>query len=209
MSSLKRIDRSLIGVVGTLFAFSVLAIGLAPPANADTVYTYTGNVFDSFKGNFECPPECRIMGSFTLAQPLPPNLTFVTISPKSFSFTDGMVTLTPANSFHFIHQPFGDFSTDATGAITTWAIEIDGKQPLGFPFLITRNLGLAADETGLLLKVGASNTNNPGMWSAITTNTPEPSCLLLLCTGLLSIVGATGLKGSPLPRAGKILKKFF
>ena len=163
--------------VEALLAFFLIAIFLAPSASADTIHTYTGNAFDSFPGNFACPPVCKITGSFTLAQPLPPNLSFVTIFPKFFSFTDGAVTLTPNNSFPFIFQPFMEFSTDSTGAITTWDIRIQGVQSLGFPRLASANVPGAAigDETAVLLTVGASNTNNPGEWSAGTTSIPEPS----------------------------------
>ena len=196
MSSRKRIDRLLVGVVRTLFAFAILAIGFLPLANADTIYTYTGNMFDSFKGDFECPPVCRITGSFTVAQPLPANLSFVTISPKFFSVSDGVVTLTPANSHPLIFQPFM-LATDATGAITTWDVRITGKQALVKESLSTVNFpGFSEDEVGI--PVGALNTNNPGVWSAVTTNTPEPSCLLLLCTGLLSIVGGARVIGRTL-----------
>jgi hypothetical protein len=169
----------------------LVAIFLAPSASADTIYTYTGNAFDSFPGNFACPPVCKITGSFTLAQPLPPNLSFVTIFPKFFSFTDGAITLTPNNSFPFIFQPFTEFSTDSTGAITTWDIRIQGKQSLGFPRLGSANVPGAAieDATAVLFTPGAINTNNPGVWSVATTNIPEPNCFLLLLTGLVSITG--------------------
>ena len=179
--------------VGALLAFSLVAIFLAPSASADTIYTYTGNAFDSFPGNFACPPVCKITGSFTLAQPLPPNLSFVTIFPKFFSFADGAVTLTPNNSFPFIFQPFMEFSTDATGAITEWAIRITGDPFLGFPRLFSSNVGgVGGDATVRFLTLEAGNTNNPGVWSE-TTTIPEPSCFLLLLAGLVCIAGAKGI----------------
>jgi hypothetical protein len=192
MSSLKRIDRSLVGVVGTLFAFSMLAIGLTPSANADTVYTYTGSVFDSFKGNSECPPECRITGSFTLEQPLSANLTFVTIFPLSFSFTDGAITLTKSNSLPTLPSLlplFMEFSTDATGAITSWDVRIQGKQSVGFRFLASSSnpFGPAEDITRSLTGDSALITNDPGTWSVMTTSTPEPNSMFLLVAGLVSL----------------------
>src|SRR6516164_9283474 len=177
--------------VKALLVFSLIAIFLTPSASADTIYKYTGNPFDSFPGNFACPPVCKITGSFTLAQPLTANLAFVTISPKFFSFTDGDVTLTPNNSFPFIFQPFTEFSTDSTGAITTWDIRIQGKLSVGFRRFGSVNIpGLVVgDETVVLLKPQALITNNPGVWSVATTNIPEPSCFLLLLAGLVSITG--------------------
>ena len=73
---------------------------VSAPLRAQTTYFYNGNPFTAFAGGLSCPPECHITGSFTVAQPLAPNLNQVTITPISFRFTDGNVTLTvvlPAN----------------------------------------------------------------------------------------------------------------
>jgi len=175
--------------VGALLAFSLVAIFLAPSASADSTYTYSGNVFDSFKGAFACPPECKITGSFTVDQPLPPNLVLATIVPTSFSFTDGEFTLTPGNTFQFVNCPHWEFSTNATGAITTWNVCIIGRASLGLPFLSTTNISpdFQEDTTNFVFRNSASVFGNPGTWSATI---PEPSCLLLLLAGLVSIAGA-------------------
>ena len=183
--------------VKSLFGFT-LALFLVSSARADAVYTYTGNAFDSFNGSFACPTECRIAGSFTLDQPLSANLTFVTLFPLSFSFTDGAITLTKSNSLPTLPSLlplFMEFSTDATGAITSWDVRIQGKQSVGFRSLATSSdpFGPAEDITRSLRGDSALITNNPGTWSVVTATTPEPTSMFLLVAGLVSlcIYGAT------------------
>ena len=66
---------------------------------ADTTYYYTGNSFNQFDGGTSCPSTCGISGSFTVGNPLAPNFSGYFV-PTAFSFTDGTVTITPANSTH-------------------------------------------------------------------------------------------------------------
>src|SRR6266852_9607446 len=78
-------------VIGSLALFATVS-------EANTVYTYTGNPFNQFF-SATCPPECDISGSFTVSAPLAPNLTSLFIfTPNSFSFTDGIVTVTQTNA---------------------------------------------------------------------------------------------------------------
>ena len=72
-------------------------------------------------------------------------------------------------------------------------IRIQGVPSVDRRRLFSVNVPGAAieDGTAVFLTPGAINTNNPGVWSVATTNTPEPSCFLLLLTGLVSITGAT------------------
>jgi len=196
---MKTFRRFLTHFVEALLLFSLVAIFSAPSASADTIYTYTGNAFDSFPGLAACPPVCKITGSFTLAQPLAPNLSFVTIFPTFFSFTDGLITLTSNNSFPFIFRPLTEFSTDSTGAITTWDIRITAVPLLGFRRLFSANIpGVVVEDGTAVLSFPAHtlalNTDNPGAWSVATTNIPEPSCFLLLLTGLVSITGVKRIR---------------
>jgi subtilase family serine protease len=93
-------------------------------------YTYTGNAFNIFRGSLSCPSTCRITGSFTLPQPLTPNMNCPPtntdacgVSPTSFSFTDGTVVITQANAGDQIFI----FVTDATGAIIFWQIDLSNS----------------------------------------------------------------------------------
>jgi hypothetical protein len=114
-----------------MFVMSALVIGFAPQASADVTYTYTGNPFTVFGGSYQCPPICRVTGSFTVSTALPAN-TYVSlfpaltpfpggvVSPISFSFTDGLNTFS-TNSI----PPFnvGNWvATDAQGHITAWML---------------------------------------------------------------------------------------
>jgi hypothetical protein len=192
-------DQAFVGVVNAFLVLFLLAMAFGPSVSADSVtYSYVGNTFDSFRGSFACPPECKITGSFTLDQPLPPNLSFAAIRPTSFSFTDGDITLTPTNSFRFIFDPFTEFSTDALGAITTWDVRIQGRRELGFPHLATANVppdALEDARINLLSHDSALISGNPGTWSVSMASTPEPSCFVLLCVGLLAIVGGRRFLG--------------
>jgi hypothetical protein len=60
----------------------------------------------------------EVTGTVTLASPLLANQAFVSITPLSYSFSDGVQTLASgAVSFQF--------STDASASITGWRIFID------------------------------------------------------------------------------------
>lgn len=85
---------------------------------ADTTYTYTGNTFNQFGGGASCPSQCSISGSFTVASPLAPNFSGFFV-PTAFSFTDGTVTMTQANT---TTSAFG-VTTNSQGRITVWNLE--------------------------------------------------------------------------------------
>jgi hypothetical protein len=175
-----------------LLGLAIVYLGaLALPARADTVYTYTGNPFTTFVGGLSCPPECHITGEFTVVQPLAANLGNVSVSPSSFSFTDGNVTLTDASTGYTQAPLFLFFSTDATGAITSWDV-----------FLLTSTYHIQTDNDssgGTLFQYDVSGfgvgsganiaieSGNPGSWSISSTTVPEPSSLLLVGTGLLCL----------------------
>src|SRR6266404_4999840 len=47
----------------------------ATVAHADTAYVYQGNPFTGFSGNYQCPPQCGMLGFFIVATPLAPDMT--------------------------------------------------------------------------------------------------------------------------------------
>ncbi len=81
-------------------------------------YTYSGGNFVDVLGDYTTM--MRVTGQFTVAVPLAPNLPFTDITAlvTSYSFSDGVQTLTEANSVLL----FFSVRTDVTGAIATWSI---------------------------------------------------------------------------------------
>jgi hypothetical protein len=144
-----------------LLAAVLCTSGFTHSADADTItYTYAGNAFDTFSGNDVCPPQCSLTGSFTVTGPLtsylghsgfPPNVILVT--PTSFSFSDGLNTVTnltvgnsfgtPSSTFEFVLNSAGQidfsqgwiisipFGLDAYHAFTAFSTISQGSGGLG------------------------------------------------------------------------------
>ena len=133
--------------------------GVDVPVVASTTYNIAGNPFTTFTGSATCPPDCNVSGSFTLSQPLPPNLSNATITPASFSFTVGTTNLNQANVTSVI---FAGISTDASGHITSWAISISNAN---FSIVTNNQSNNVADSFTIVAPQGsASNSNSPATW---------------------------------------------
>ncbi len=177
---------------------SLLTLGLAPLASADTfTYTYTGLPFGVWF-NSGCPPECSVTGSIMFASPLPANLPWATPlltvdAPISYSFTDGLNTFTQANST--FKDQFGSafdgstpyIATGIGGSITSWSLVFSSGN---LELILATTPG--SDRTlinccsaGVNIQAGS---NGPGSWSGPTVNlspVPEPSSLAMLATSLV------------------------
>jgi len=181
-------------VISLLGICLVAGLGVHP-ADADVIYTYTGNQFNDLRNGGTCPPTCNITGYFDLAAPLADNMPLTVITPLSFSITSGTVTLTDG-------EPTDtqlSVGTDSSGAINTWAWEVVGPAASPTARILTEDLpSIEADD----LRVGTDPPplvgpvlgliqDDPGTW----TEVPEPEGLPILGIGLLGIVGAVrGLK---------------
>ena len=160
------------------------------PASADTIYTYTGNDFTIATGPYATSD--RVTGTIDLATALGDNFGPSLIVPVSFSFSDGVQTLT--NSTAGVDANFFGFSTDASGNIVTWNVLINEPlSPLNYEIYTEKpNLTDAFSSDGgyYATKNEGYVLGNPGMWTA-TSQTPIPAALPLFASGL----GAIGLFG--------------
>jgi len=120
-------------------ALALVATALiAPLAQADTVYTYTGNPFDNFgpsnSGTIAtCPPICSISGLMVLASPI--DFTdFRLVQVLSFSFTDQNTVLTSGNAA----DTFVNVAGDGFGNISQWVLDLgEGTGPVQLETIIS------------------------------------------------------------------------
>jgi hypothetical protein len=170
-----------------LSALALLAIVLTTvPAVADTMYTYTGSPFTSATGPLTTSD--FVSGEFTLAAPLAANMALGFITPDSYSFTDGVNTV---SSPQLTGSDFFEVSTDSAGNINFWAIAFVSGD-LVDQFLNTKHVpAVTQDQAANSEASYVAVTNVPGTWSVSTVGTtPEPSSLVLLGTGLAGFAGA-------------------
>lgn len=180
----------LFGAVLCLLTFSV---------NASVVYGYEGNPFDVFSFDFPSGSD-RISGSLSLSNELAANLDWVNASPDSWTFTDGLTTVTNQTSGYV--STF-QFSTDAAGGITDWRILL--LRPigsLGLPSIEIRtrtdsgNPVNIYDESTYCVELTIGNTcangtnaysSSAGVWSVSAV--PVPSAVWLFGSGLIGLIG--------------------
>ena len=117
-------ERTLMGVYGFLrwehglLAFGLLGtVFLAAEAQAQASYSYTGHQFELVRGAYTTND--KVVVSFSLPSPLAPgSTTDITGSVTSYSFSDGVQTLTQDNSALIT----GSITTDGSGAPLVWSL---------------------------------------------------------------------------------------
>lgn len=175
-----------IGLAAVLILF-------APLAKADAVYNYAGNAYTSFPGAGYSGSN-NVSITLTFANPLAANSSYAwgyggigtptaTDTLVSFSFTDGNTTYTSGGINVFLETGSGGQITDwfagACGACTSSSVNIDTEFGIsGYPIAGSDSSSMGSGGTVL-----AYNSSDPGTWS----ETPEPSSLLLLGTGLFGL----------------------
>jgi len=170
------------------FLLACLLAWIASPATADVIYQYTGKPFTTVTSPYTTSD--FVSGTIQLPSVLPANLSFTQIQVNAFSFSDGVQTLTSANStLTPPGVPPGNsptVSTDGSGAITAWSFVVD-QQSSGNGISTVNAFNAPGDEgaLGVLPVPTASgmNSNNPGVWTLV----PEPSTGSLSALSLLML----------------------
>ena len=177
-------------------------------ARADVTYTYTGNPFTYFDGSVYAPGD-YVHGSFTFDTPSEPNIdpgftTYLDTDLVDYSVTDGVYTYNPANND-------GEsgllMEVDARGNVVLWTFFLDSaagytavsNNTEPYPYFFAEDFGElnAPNATPPVFSFGEVD-NNPGTWSGPnpTTPTPEPSTLVMICTGMMGAGGVLRRRGS-------------
>lgn len=167
-------------------ALLVFAYSLSSSAE-ELTYNYAGNPFNTFSGGAACPSECSISGYFTVSAPLGPNFDGY-FTPDSFSFTDGLTTVTQVNS---TDSAFG-IITDSLSDITVWNMQFVDAQTSMYtgtgPSVLCPSDCTVTDGSFASASF-AEIVNDPGSWSSATAATPEPSGFFLFGSGILAFIG--------------------
>lgn len=181
-----------------LVAAAALVLPLTIQAQS-TTYTYTGSAFDfsTVNNSIQNPPGTvaspystsdSVTGSFTINGAID-NLNKANFFDNgTFSFTDGVQTLSSANGDDF----FAQISTDANGNITGYSLEASSTTDLSD--FIVANSGAVSPSSGGKIDFGGTDTdvvfagtNTSGTISAPMSATPEPGSLALLGSGMAGL----------------------
>jgi hypothetical protein len=180
-----RTPSAALALAGALLATSGLAhAGLV-------TYTYSGNSFyKTYYTQGAYTDSDRVTGSFTVEE-LSANQSYLALDPTSisFSFTDGHQTITSATSLQPCNVTFAyeggctfQISTDATGAISAWEIDLTVAGSAKDTWIETRaSIHGAGDWGQMTYSNSYMSINNPGTWtSTAAAEVPEPASLALV-----------------------------
>jgi hypothetical protein len=186
-----------------LVARAIIAQGMAmlvmSGANASAIIFYTGNDFTMFT-----PPYTgadKVTATLTLASPLGPSLNLASVTPVSFTLSDGRQTITQSTP-GIIDEMFV-FSTDTFGSPRDWNVEVASPDVIIVAKNITNQIQDFSDNGAVTIINGLVN-NNAGIWApntAATSPVPEPSTISVLAAGLLSLVFLRRRRGHSLDLA--------
>jgi hypothetical protein len=176
MSPKRAIATAILCVGGTIFA------GTA--ASANVILDYTGKNFTSVSGPYTTSE--RVTGTITLSGPLAANLNFFDATPVSFSFNDGVQTISNLNALAATFS----FWTDASGNITEYAFEIANGANF-WDQINVNNLPCCATEQGIQRQSPESywqGLNSTSVGNLSIVSAPEPMTVSLFGAGLVGAV---------------------
>jgi hypothetical protein len=158
---------------------ALLMLVAAAAANADTIYTYTGNDYGI---NPFLPFTEHITATFTFATPLAGSLPLANDLPSLLSWTINVglpsLSLSSTDSSDSMFEL--ELGTGPSGAITAWDFWANGPDSE-----VVMSFSEAVDGDSVNSQaVGPVFANpNPDGWTS-TTTTPEPSTLVSMALGV-------------------------
>ncbi|MDC8784828.1 PEP-CTERM sorting domain-containing protein [Roseateles koreensis] len=174
----------------------LLALGaalVASMAQADVVYTYTGNALN--RGDSSMIGR-HVSVTLDFLHALAPNTKIniphladhVSAGLLSYGISGGGQQYTDGSAYNHMDD-FLSVSTDGSGNISNWEVAIF---PLEGSILTQRDEDLVLEEGGLNL---AYNYSKPGTWTLLDTTVPEPGTLAL-ALGAVFALSATRRRSS-------------
>ena len=209
------------------FFCAAAMLAFIAPAQAAITYTYNGPLFDAFKvcliiainDTGVCTNVANsgtgfqnISAAITLNSPLGSNLSNASINPIAWSIRGSndfsLSSIDPIDSNHFITNRVFSFSTDASGSINGWNIQlvylqnVPGGGQYQNSYVTTGANGVVSDFARFASTTGAATFSSvapqanvskpfgsPALWTANSlTATPEPATLATVLFGIGAIV---------------------
>jgi PEP-CTERM motif-containing protein len=180
-----------------------LASALAPLASAQAAVTYAYTGADFLGAHDPFTTSEHVTGTVTFATPLAANLNLADAFPDitAFSFTAGPETLSNLTYAPFFSQ--FQVSTDSTGAITAWHIDIGLGG--GGDFILTKDwFGSSGDQVSVGANFVGDANFDPGeafalnhtaaTFAAVAAAVPEPASWALMLGGFGLVGGAMRMR---------------
>jgi len=168
----------------SLMFTAVAALSIAYPASVQavpTTYQYIGNHFTHVSGLYTARD--FLTATITLAGPLGANENFTQVTPIVFKLSDGVQTITQAESgfSSFV------FSTDASGFITDWHVDVSSI--FSFAGIDTINNPPCDISDAGLLPDGSNGFNrlSPGEWTVLPPVADTGSTLSFMTLTLMAL----------------------
>jgi PEP-CTERM motif len=167
-----------------LRAALLLAVSFKP-AQADTIYTYTGKPFTIAASPYTTKD--FVTAVITTQMPLAPNLPFGAIEVNSLSLSDGVQTITLDPSLSSVLN----VARDAGGNIDSWQIFLSYSTS---HYISTQKKATVTADVGSLDDVKqADNDGTPGAWK-VSAAAPEPASIGLFAAGVLGLFAVVSRK---------------